>query len=286
MSSILKPEMAAVFGALDSDAIGDGDAVSAHLVRSLVKAANRAASRAGEPLFNFIYDSGGNGTETPAGGFVGYGYTLWTRILPGPLFKKKKPGLTKAKLFVRFHARTDEQLFIQVVTRASPFNPIATGSSPNCIKLVGTNAWAWDDKEDIPIAYEGSEEISVFLRGVATTTLGNGSNGANSGTISSISPDGTDVADNVTPPNWVLPPAANFASGGHAYVALLNGNPIAPPSTIISVLAGDHLSIFPGLPAFYHTALQLNGAGAYRIYELPRWRIANIALYPQDRSVP
>lgn len=292
--SILVPEIASVYGALDSDGVfADGEVPSAHIARVLARSANRLLCRGGEPLLNMVWDSGGAVTETPNGGCQGYGSPSWIQITPGPLTRPKKPGITKAKLNVRAWTRTGESIFIQVGTLASPPVGHATGDSPNTVKIDGNGSWQWHSKSDIPIDYGHVEAIAVYLRGLVTSTAGaTGTYGSpNSGTVDQFSTP-TEMFDNGA--TWSLSPT--WASGGHAVVFEDgSGRPLGPPQWIVGVIptidptAGSGvptyatgLRLYPGIQSEF-TRTSIVGQ-TYRIFETARWRLANISLYPQDRT--
>src|ERR1043165_7542017 len=116
MASILVPETAAVFGAIDSAGLVNGRPVSAHLLRVMNMSANRLLTM-GHPLVTFAYN-GQDWRGEASGQLKGLGWPFWVPITPGPITRPKMPGLDKAKVFIRINATAGSRLYIQVHTSA------------------------------------------------------------------------------------------------------------------------------------------------------------------------
>lgn len=185
MSTIETPEIASVYGALDSAAFEDGGSYNAHLLRELARSANRLASkgqhlltlpfteRASTPSYNGDSDSlpawtyfEGLRTVCPT--------TQWVRITPRiPI--PKRAGLRSAAVRVDARVSSDHEVLLQVATRAAPFDINANGSSPNVVTLTGDG----DDDVDlysgsgIPIHHGAYEHVELYVRGLRTGNLAN-----------------------------------------------------------------------------------------------------------------
>jgi hypothetical protein len=281
--SIRTPEVFSTFGTLDSTAIDDGEAADAHLLRTMAMAANRELAR-GHVLLNMLWDDKGNDTEVAETGVMaGFGPPIWVRLTGGPIYVPKKPGLDTAKIYIRHILRTDEVVYLQIASRATPFNPAAGEGYNNVVKLVGTNAWAWKEQASIPISSDASEEFTFYFRGVPTNTNGNtGTNGTpNSGTV-------TDVREH----DIVVDSGANWNSGsgsntyyrtGHALlIEDASGTQLMTPRWIVEVKSSTEIRVYPELPTNLFGPAIIGKT--YRIKELPRWKLGNIALYAQNRS--
>jgi hypothetical protein len=288
--SVFTPEIPTVFGTLDSTAIADGEVPSAHALRSMLRAANRLICM-GEPLFNFIWDVSDDVTDIesqPEGALVGFGFPQWTQILPGPFVRPKKPGLSKAKAFVRFWARSGEKLYLKIATDATnefddnDFNANSVSSS-NVVTLTGTGSWTWASLADIPITRDRPfEHFAIYLRGRVTTTLGTSGGSPSSGTVT-LGTTTTTISDPTTPATWNTTLTQNsWAETGHA-ITFVNaaGLEIVTARRIVAVHSATQLEFHP--PIEGQARSQIFGS-TYKIYELPRWRIGNIALYAQDRT--
>lgn len=282
--SILVPDIAASYGGLDSLAFVDGGVPSAHILRELARQANRLAVR-GHPLLQLIYDSGGLVTESGEGALVGWGWPFWVQITPGPITVPKKPGLELGRLHVRSYSRTNEELYIQVVTDRSPFNARAEHGGSSTVRIVGTGAFQWTTLSDIPLDYSDFEHVSIFLRGLPTTTVGvTATNGSpNVGTVTRIHSTNL-LEDSTTPATWNISGGTiDWGINGHC-VTIENSTAqqLLEARWITRVFTATQLQVFPGWPGGLPT--DFASGATYRIFEIPRWRIANLALYAQDRT--
>lgn len=272
------PRIPTIFGALDSSAIGDGDQLSAHVLRTMEESANRMLAR-GEPLLNYAWDVGGAATETPSGGMSGWGWPMWTQILPGPMEVRKQPGLTRAKLYVYAYARSSETLLVQIATRQMPFDASADENSPNVCLITGNGAFQWFELDGIWIDAGVTESVTAYLRSAPTTTLATAGGGTNSGTVDRLEEGGGVVVD--VGAGWSTTSTTRATTGqAIQIIGSVSGNPIASPRWITNVVDSDRLRVFPQYSAFEQFSFE--GAN-YRIYELPRWRLGSLALYAKDR---
>ena len=289
--SIFTPEIPAEFGALDSAAVADGDPIDAHVLRETARSANRLICL-GEPLMNFIWDAStdGSGDENP-GAHIGFGLPYWFRVTP-LIPREKMPGLTSAKLFARFKARNTEVLELQVETKRRPFNPSGNG---NVLTLTGTGSDAWADLSGVLIDEGPTEMVSVWMRGVGTgTTANTGTYGTpNTGTVERVIGDNSVEVDGAA---WNST-GSTLATGGH-FVEFTNaaGQRVAESRAIVAVQtyaevvsaspitlrAGSRLVVYPKFTSSLER--QMIEGSTFTIYEMPRWRLINLALYAQDRT--
>ena len=274
--SIFSPEIPSAFGALDSDVVADGGPVDAHVLRETARSANRLICL-GEPILNFIWDASTDGAndENP-GTLTGYGLPYWFRITPS-LSREKMPGLTSAKLFVRFKARNTETLELQVATKRRPFDPAGNG---NVLTLTGTGSAAWADLSGVLIDEGPTEMISVWMRALRTsTTADTATYGApNTGTVSRIANRDAIESDGAT---WNT---SGSMLGGFHVIEFTNGagNVVTSLRQIVSVNSSTRLVVYPGFTS--DEEYEAVTGSTFTIYEMARWRLINLALYAQDRT--
>jgi hypothetical protein len=274
MGSILTPEIPATYGALDSDAFADGQPADAFVGREVARSHNRLVCR-GHALLNDMFDTSGDPiTETPEGSLSGYGVPFWFLAVPSPRTVLKKSRCNRMTVDIYSAMRTGEEMMLQIQTDALPFDP-ASPAATGTTRIVGTGGWQWTTISDIPLERGEIEHVSLWLRGVPTSTLMStgGSHGTpNSGTITDLTPGLDGIRDQTfgAGVNWLQ----GLADDGHALLIENGGGAsIAPARWITSSLA-DTLGVSPG---FDNNALTRSYIGAtYKIVELARWRIGAI----------
>lgn len=279
--SIRTPEIASAYGAIDSNAFADGSPVDPHILRTLARSANRLVCR-GEMICQYIFESS---TLTTAGleqsRLETWGWPLWLQILPGPVIRKKKPGITKATLDVRYAANTGDKFYIQCVTDRSPFNPAADGNSENTIAITAaSSAHAWATKTGIPLEYGSTEHTSFWMRGVPGTATAAATYGDPIGNCNGL--HRPNIVECVGAAFTTSLPT--FASTGHAVEISdgTTGDLLVPASWIAAVVSSERLVISPDIPEFMFVEAHTNFD--YRIVALPAPRIINLALYGEDRT--
>jgi len=278
--SVRAPEVAPIFGAIDSAAISDGQPVDPHILRAMVRSANRLVCR-GEMICQYLFESS---TLTTSGveesRLEPWGWPTWVQILPGPVTRKKKPGITKARLDVRYAANTGDKFYIQCATSKSPFNPAADGSSPNTIAITASStAHAWATKTGIPLDPGSTERTTFYVRGVPHTATASAAYG---------DPDG--FCNGLHRPNILAVNAGGFAtalptfaSTGHAVeIGNSAGTLLMAPRLITFVESSTRLGVSPDLPE--NLFVDAHISFTYRIVALPAPRIINLALYGEDRT--
>ena len=282
--SINTPEIAAVYGAIDSDAYADGDLPSAHICREMIRGANRLLCR-GERIVNMVWDVSQalHSEDMPAGGYGGYAAPFWTKIGPSPLTRPKPGGLTLAKLHLRISTRNTEEIFIQVESLASEFRKQV--DAPNILRVSGNGSWQWHTLSNIPISPGSWDELGFYLLGtpVSGTYSGGGTPASQTGGFS-VSRTLVEVGG----ASFTQSPSATAWDrlGSCFTVENAGGDWVVEPKVIVGVSTATILDV---LPAFTDSEInRINGNSAadltYRIRQLPSWRLANLALYAQDRT--
>lgn len=198
MSTIETPEIASLYGALDSAAFEDGGSYNAHLLREIVRSSNRLAGK-GQHLLTLPFPErastpsyDGDSDSLPAWSYwdglrTVCPTTQWVRITPRiPI--PKRPGLRTAAVRVDARVSDDHTVLLQVATRAAPFDPRASSGSANVVELTG------DSDEDvdlysgsgIPIHHGGYETVELYVRGVRTGDLADTTDGGTPNQSSSL----------------------------------------------------------------------------------------------------
>lgn len=281
--SIYTPEIPTAFGALDSAVYEDGGPVDAHVLRTLATSAARLVCT-GEPLINLVWDASSDlGGDEAEGALAGYGWPFWFRITPGPMSRPKMPGLRNGHVIVRAKLRSSETCLVQVETRRRPFSRARGAGDDNVITLTGTGSFAYTTISGLPIDPSDTERVAFWLKGEPTSTPGvTATYGSpNNGTIDRVSQPNVIEDDSAT---WNASPTS-WAEGGHCVVIEDgSGNRLTAPRLIrgVGLLPGPRLYVYPDLePGFIDGALV---GATYKIYEIPQWRVAQLAIYSQDRT--
>lgn len=171
--SVFDPQIAAAYGALDSDAFFDGMPMNAHLLRVFARNSNRLASK-GHQMFNAIWPSvQSDGTTVPLQRRYQYAEALgtaWAQVVPA--FRvSKKPGLSKMDVRLRANISDTLRIVFQVSTLAAPFAERVDTDNPNILVAVGTDAVATYIMDGIPISTDREEIIGLWARSVSVDTV-------------------------------------------------------------------------------------------------------------------
>lgn len=172
------------FGALDDTAVGDGRPASAHVLRQIARNSNRLAGKGGM-LCNMIWRANDQaGGEATDGAFAGYAPPFgWKSFYPCPFITPHKPNLRRGEGRIRAQISNGQVLLLQICTTARPFDPGATQSRDNVVRLLGTGSVETYEFSGIPLGAGDMETIDVFLQGDRGTTLMDAANGSNSGVV-------------------------------------------------------------------------------------------------------
>lgn len=173
MSTLYTPEIASLYGALDSNAFSDGMPVSSHVLRTQVMSTNRLAAKA-QHLVCTPYGNSYDLAEFTVNGVYLPVPLEWTQILaPIPLFKM--PGSTRAQVRVRANVSNDggaQTVLMQIATLAAPFDPNASVDAPNVLTIAGSGAVASYgsaiDSPGIPIVKGDFDIATVWVKGNIT----------------------------------------------------------------------------------------------------------------------
>lgn len=207
MGDIRDFHVASKFGSIDSLAASDGEAGNAHLVRELVRNANRLALRGG-PLVTFGWDASTDGTEVNVKGLRGnyLAHNEWIPIIPGPLLVPKPPDTTHIEIRVLIWLQgslDDHKAWIRVNTSSTPSTAVFDDTSANVVEVTSSGAtlggvgevnagWTTVTLTDIPVRRGAVlEPINILIKGLSTSQLmdtdnSTGYGGVNTGTVGSV----------------------------------------------------------------------------------------------------
>lgn len=296
--SILVPERASVLSGLDSAAIADGRAPSAHLLRELARNGNRVVSRS-ELAARLSFDTGGIAGESMGSddlhgwGTVDRWVPLTTRI---PI--DRNPFLRSYRAILNSYLEEDAKLYLQIETADWPYDPAASPAAPNVLTLdgdSGSDTWV-KDALSLAVTGRASDYVRLWLRSDVLGTLDTGTYGSPaSGTFTGI----TDWT--AGPGRWTLEDSgatwnsggSTPANGGHLVRIFDAFGNVVVPYTRILVNTGTTLTVrldsYAGIPfgdgrGSEWLAYSNLGGCDYEIVETPTWRIGDFALYAEART--
>lgn len=286
---ILTPEVASLCGALDSDAVQDGQPFGAHWLRPLVRSSNRTIGK--QQLLASLTWPEVTGTEDGVYGFEGIAPIWWVRCCP-PIHVDKRPGLTSVTVWIRMFVPTSQVVEIFVATNARPWSRFVAAD----LTHTGSAAFVDETITGIPVRSEGDEQIEIWVRGRVTGTLADVAYGSpNTNTDVFTIAQSLDVLAHANN-TWNASGINSLAQGGHAinfYDA--DGVQIGGPRQIVAMvpnptlLAGDvAIRFHPALaPLERHRLDELatfSAGGSFEIVEVPTYAITDIGAYAETRS--
>jgi len=292
---ILTPERSTTLGGIDSAAIADGLAPSAHLLRELARNANRLISRS-ELVARFSFDSGGiAGESMGADDLHGWGrIDRWQPITPlVPI--ERMPWLVQYRALVETYLEADATIYLQVETMDHAFDPAAGPSSPNVITVAAGVSDDWvADVLTLAVSQRRSDHVRLWARSEDLGAMDTGTYGSPaSGTLDGL------TSFTAGPGLWTVQDStATWNSGGSTptngghLVRLIDafGN-IVVPYTQIRANTGTTLQIYldawAGIPfgnGIEWIAAQAAGYCDYEIVKTPTWRLGDFALYGLART--
>lgn len=270
-TSLSQLEVAAPFGALDSDACTASEFISAHVLRTMQNNARRLAYR-GEYLIDQVWTANGSSDAEEDGGRMLDVPREWMRFL-GPCTVQRKRHLLTGTLQVRARITSGATVYLQVETGQHTLSSVA---STNVLTMAGTGSWAWYTLTGVRLGRTDADDISFWVRAAAdqpwlTATYG--------------SPD-TGTADFVGPQDFrdigaTWDPAAINLSLGALAVEFVNSSSVVLARRGVRCTYTDVLAFDVELPQ--RTASACNAVGVvYRLLGSPALRIASLTLREDD----
>lgn len=285
--SIFTPEVASLCGALDSDAVQDGEPFSAHFMRALIRSSNRLIGKE-QPLCN-LYWPEVTGTEDAVYPFEGIAPLWWVRAY-APIPLSKRPGLTSLEAWLRLYAATGHVIDVYLATKARPWTPYVGAD----LQITGSAAFVDHSIPGIPLLAEGPEEFELWLRGQVTATLadvGYGSPNTNTGLFVIYGADRNELYHAGS--TWNFSGINSLAQGGHAinfYDA--DGVQIGGPRQIVAHTRDT--SGYEGLrfapPMSPNEVFRLDSqasysaGGSFEIVRVPTYIVTNLGAVAEARS--
>ena len=151
--SIYTLEAATAFGALDYDAMSDGVSFNANVARTMVRQSNRLI-RKRHQLLNMVWPMRVQGDGESS-------FEMMTateyELLLAPFSIRKKPGLTKADIYMRVYVPSGRTLDLAFATLGQPNYTQQQVSHP------GTSGWANVTRE-LTLHPGPIESLSIFAR--------------------------------------------------------------------------------------------------------------------------
>jgi hypothetical protein len=275
-TSIYTPEIATTYGALDSAAVADGAALTAHVVRALSRGANRLLAKAETPL-SACYPVRGGDLEAYAP--TGRAYPFWIRVESWPIRTQADRRALDVRLTMR--AASGEVLEVQLCTAASPFSPAPAAGAYKT--LTGTGSWGVLEWDALPCA-GGEDEVTLYLRGTLGSVLGNTAvyGSPNTGTVQEVTADG--IVRTSASTTWQNTSTLATWAWSHVLV-FLSGSTLLTDPRLITGVAGTtpqgRLSIYPPIGTAEAAGLRLS---TYEIRECGLWRLASIHAITTPRT--
>lgn len=282
--SIVTPEIGSLCGAIDSDAIADGEPFGAHWLRPLIRSSNRLIAKS-QQLFNLVWPEATYG-EDGLYLFEGVGPLHWIRVLP-PIPLGSRPGLASMDVWLRMLVPSTHSIEVFIATIRRPFRP---GLTPDAT-IAGSGSFANTTISAIPIDDSGFDECELWLRGVPSNNLANTATYGAPNTRAAVAGSyfvrtfETMTLLDLSAATWNESGTTtnNLASGGH-YVRFEDGsgNIALPGKTIVMVTSPTTLHLELGLSAQQAAiAQELN---AFSIVQLPRYALSNFGAVALART--
>ena len=289
MPSILDPEIATRYPALDSDVpSNDGDAAHAHMLRAIGMGSNRMLSK-GEPVLQLVWPSSG---ATEDDKFLQRGYVFWPRwrkVTWGPIIVPKKSTTQTLEIEVVGKVESDMSVWLQICTSVAAFDPnIHLDSDPRVIRLqdgAGTASGSFEiwTGDGIPVGPRPFESIELYATGqLGPNLVSEATYGANNaGSVTTLS--AIQFADATS--TWNTS-GTTLADGSAAVVFLLGGDRVTEPRIITSVINNGRIEFAPAISEAQRAVLldsALSSTLSYEIYKASSYRLTNVALYGHQR---
>ncbi len=279
--SIFTPEIFTTFGAIDSDALADGQPYSSHLLRTIVMNGNRLASK-GHEMLNLIWPVTTSVSETQWSGAWVPLHSFWRRIL-GPVVVPKKVGLRTATAQLHAKILGSQSALFQFTTRARPFNSGARATDVNCLEITGDS----DDDYDsytltgVPLDRQSAlETIEIWVIASGDTATASGGGTPTSGTFTSLERDKLTLSS----ATWNTTSGSKWSDLGHELQLVDSGGSIVvPPVGITDVPSATELE-FSQYNLSDSELEAAREAGDFQIVRPGLVGFSNIALFADGRS--
>jgi hypothetical protein len=287
-------EVASEYQQLDDAAVADGGFAHAHTLRAVARSSNRLITQ-GEPLLALSpFARAPQTTEDLEHAIRAPVVTRWSHLMRGAWVRPKKPGLTKADVFVHAEITNGAVVDIAVHTLRAPDVLRAHEGDANLLRLVGTGAKKVYKFRGIDIAPGGRERFAFSVRGnVGSASYVEEPNptnyqasGSPRGQLVSVHP-ATGRVQSATNLGWNTPPSLTW-SPTHAML-IHDGLILDALNTVNIVHVGQFYQIESGQVGYIWPApSSLQGAHNipthnYAIVKLPTIRITHLSIWAQDR---
>lgn len=287
--SIYTPEIATVYGALDSDAFVDGAPFAAHKLRALTMSGNRLVSKA-RNIVTMAWpqtDTSGDENGVTWGMASAKAWPWWTRVLL-PVVAPKPPGLNRASVWIRAKITSGFSCSFALESRVlgdqAGLLPL---DHPNVVTVTGTGSYQNIEIDGAILSDSTQETIGLWAQGVPQAVDNEAAFGAPyTGTITQPSDEiGIDfIVDQAA--NWntslAFPSTEDYANGGHMVQFEVSGTYLSTPRQVVLVDSPVMLSFWP--PLTPGEVSRANRGADYTLLQVPRVSIACLTVAAQSRS--
>jgi hypothetical protein len=274
-----KPEVPDRFGAVEDEAIIDGEPGGAEVLRAMGRNANRLVVR-GDLIFRACFDPDPS-SEGP-GVAKSFAPPYWQHLIPVPAVPvSKKFGITTARARIRISVTSGRTILLYVGTAQRP-TPVGRPMD-ELIKILGTGSTEPYDFE-FPVREQRGEILSIYYRAIIDPVNDPLMNTGTFGTVNQgvVDTGGAfEFSDNGSA--WNASGANQPHLGGH-YVYFTDSSdttPIHGPAEVRQTVSATSLSFYP--PAPQHQALR---GSTFTLRKLPAVQLVSIAIYGKSREVP
>lgn len=294
MTDVLQPEIASQYGCLDTNAIIDGDASHAHVLRELARSTNRLLEQP-SPVLNLAFDASTDGGEITPGSCAGFlGSYNWRPIVPGPMMLPKKANHRFLDFKLIANITQEKAVTIQVATSQTPLNLEAATGDPGVFDLIGSGSWKVYDLQGVPTGNRELEPLTVFARGssagatASAATYGAPSSGTNDFIFNTMTGE---FSVNSGSPSWNTHASgsATYADNGrHVLLVTSNttGSLVAPPCNVVLVPFSHllHFRLPSASTSLFPMGLVIQNVAAsplfsFEISTLTEYRLASLTCY-------
>ncbi len=276
-------EIAGKFGGLDDDCLADGEPVSAHVLREMLRNGNRLKAK-GDLMFRYVARAD---TNAETGESKLWAPPIWIHAINVPSIPvPKKAGLTKMRMKIRATIDNAANVAMYIGTSEKP-TPDGRPSS-EFLDLAGNGALQTYTFSNIAIREDAGERLSFYIKALVNTTdsaMNTGTFGAPAtGTVDGGAGNiGQFVEQGAT---WNRT-GSTPANGGHYVYFWTDSGKTAlkhGPAWIIDV-GGQTGATTDTLYFYPYTALGVQMSGSYfDIRKLPSVKIHSIACYSQSAT--
>ena len=291
--SLLTPQVASAFGAVDSDAFADGRPFGAHVLRAMSRSANRLTTK-GQHLLTLawpVQNTSGDDANSHVWGMASTRAYPWWQIYTFPITVPKRPGLNRAGLRIRAKITDDTSVLFALaslgaIDQSSP--TLFDSDHPNVLTGTGGGTFTDYSLNDAIISAGDYERLAIWVYGGATLIDNTATYGSPYTATLTYPTDGI-FADHVVDqsaswnPTLQYPSTLDLANGGNVIQFYgSNGNALGGPRQITLVDSPVQISFSPPLSS--NELASANRGASYKILQCARVTLASVSVAAQGRT--